>query len=160
MIGYKATYNGKCLDQLYEVGQTYTLDGELLMCERGFHFCEDLFDVFDYYPPNKNIKVFKVEALGNIKTKSDKSVTNKIKILEEVNLSNMIVEKNDIKKYFDCDKNYVKEKFLDGSYYEYKYDKNGNLIKYEHSTGYCMEYEYDENDNCIKSNLKQHIMVF
>ncbi|MCK9273362.1 YD repeat-containing protein [Candidatus Gracilibacteria bacterium] len=150
MIGYKATYKGICLNQLYEVGEIYTLDGELVMCENGFHFCQDLYDVFNYYLPNKNIKVFKVEALGNIKTKGDKSVTDKIKILEEVDLSNMIVEKNGYKKYFDNNKNYVKEKLPDDSFYKYEYDKRGNLIKYEHSDGYCMKYEYDENDNVIK----------
>jgi len=150
MIGYKATYNGKCLNQLYEVGKTYTLDGELLMCARGFHFCKDLFDVFEYYHPDKDVKVFKVEALGNIKTEKDKSVTDKINILEEVNLNNLIIERYGIKRYFDDKGNYIKREDPDGTWFKYEYDSNGNRIKREDSYGSCIRYEYDENNKCIK----------
>ncbi|MCK9272968.1 hypothetical protein M0P65_05465 [Candidatus Gracilibacteria bacterium] len=175
MIGYKATYNGKCLNQIYEVGQTYTLNDEIIMCVKGFHFCQDLYNVFDYYPPNKNLKVFKIEALGNIETNDDKSVTDNIKILEEVNLSNIIVEKNGIKKYFDNKGNYIKFEYCNSYYWEkyeynennnkikteysggcwekwekYEYDLNNNLIKKEDSYGYWTKYEYNENNKCIK----------
>ncbi|MCK9272970.1 hypothetical protein M0P65_05475 [Candidatus Gracilibacteria bacterium] len=152
MIGYKATYNGKCKDQLYEVGQTYTLDGELVMCLNGFHFCQDLYDVFNYYLENKNTKVFKVEALGNIKTIDDKSVTDNIKILEEVSLSNMIVEKNGIKKYFDNKGNYIKKEYPDGYWEKYEYNERKDLIKTENFDGFWIKYEYDENGNRIKRN--------
>jgi len=149
MIGYKATYNGKCLDQLYEVGQTYTLDGELVMCANGFHFCKDLYDVFYYYHPNKNIKVFKIESLGNVETIGDKSVTNKIKILEEVNLSNMILEKQNNKKYFDDKGNLIKDENTSGYWIKYEYNSNNDLIKTEESSGYWVKLEYDSNNNNI-----------
>jgi len=150
MIGYKATYNGKCINQLYEVGQTYTLDGEMEICKRGFHFCEDLYTVFFYYPENKNIKVFKVEALGNTETVYGKSVTDKIKILEELNLSNMVVEKNGYKKYFDNNCNLIKEEYSYGYWVKYEYNENGDRIKREDSKGYWEKCEYDENSNPIK----------
>jgi len=150
MIGYKATINGRCLDQFYEVGQTYTLNGELIMCANGFHFCQDLYDVFTYYSPNKHTKVFKVETLGEIKIEEDKSVTNKIKILEEVNLSNLIVKKYNNKKYFDDRGYFIKQEYSDGSYYKYEYDNDGNLTKFQNSNGYWDKIEYDENGNKIK----------
>ncbi|MCK9272986.1 hypothetical protein M0P65_05555 [Candidatus Gracilibacteria bacterium] len=151
MIGYKATENGKCLNQLYEVGQTYTLDGKPIMCEKGFHFCQDLFDVFDYYTPNKDIKVFKVEALGDTINSESKSVTNKIKILEEVDLNNLIVEKYNEKRYFDNKGNFVKKEFPCGYWEKYEYDKNGNRIKYENTDEHWEKYEYNENNKLVKT---------
>ena len=150
MIGYKATINGECKDQLYEVGKTYTLDGELIMCEKGFHFCEDLIDVFKYYNPNKDIKVFKIEALGNIKTFDDKSVTDKIMILEEVDLSNMVLEKDGYKRCFDCKCNYIKEEGPYDYWAKYEYDSNKNRIKEVNANGFLIEWEYDENSNLIR----------
>jgi len=150
MIGYKATYNGKCKNILYEVGQTYILKGELVMCIRGFHFCQDLIDVFRYYPPNKDIKVFKVEALGNIETEYNKSVTDKIKILEEVDLSNLIVERNGEKKYFDDKGNLIKQECSSGYWEKFEYDSNNNRIKEVNANGFLIEWKYDENSNLIR----------
>ncbi|MCK9272922.1 hypothetical protein M0P65_05235 [Candidatus Gracilibacteria bacterium] len=148
MIGYKATIDGYCLDKLYEIGKTYTLKGKLKMCYNGFHFCEDLIDVFSHYPPEKNIKIFKVEALGEVLSDSDKSVTNKIKILEKVNLSNLKLKKYGVEYHFDKNGNILKEKSTNT--FTYKYDDNGNLIKYKTSYGYWEKWEYDKNNNLIK----------
>ena len=48
MKGYKATYNYKCIDQHYAIGQTYELEGDLIMCVNGFHFCLNMSDVLNY----------------------------------------------------------------------------------------------------------------
>ncbi|MCK9272953.1 hypothetical protein M0P65_05390 [Candidatus Gracilibacteria bacterium] len=151
MIGYKATYNGRCIDQFYEVGETYTLEGKLIMCENGFHFCQDLYDVFTYYSPQKDIKVFKVEALGETINHPDKSVTNKIKILEEVNLSNLILEKRGFKKHFDNKGNFIKYEDSKDFWVKYEYDENNNLIKYENSKGFWIKNEYNSNNNIIRA---------
>ena len=150
MIGYKATRNGKCKDQLYEVGQTYILDGELIMCLNGFHFCQDLIDAFRYYPPNKDIKVFKIEALGDIKTEYDKSVTDKIKILEEVSLSNLKLEKNGKKYEFNDRGKVIKIEYYSGYWEKYEYDENNNTIKIEDVNGCWEKREYDLNSNLIR----------
>jgi len=151
MIGYKATRNGYCLNKFYEVGKTYTFYGELVMCLNGFHFCQDLINVFFYYPSNKYTKVFKVEAVGNVETENDKSVTDKIRILEEVNLSNLILEKYGHKRYFDDKGNCIKVECPDGNWEKWECDENNNCIKYENSYGFWVKHEYNSKNNIIKS---------
>ena len=50
VVAYKAL-NGDftCRGHKFEVGQTYTVEGEPVLCENGFHACENPFDVLDYY---------------------------------------------------------------------------------------------------------------
>ena len=85
MKGYKVfNPDWTCRDFQYAVGQTYEMEGEPICCDRGFHFCTDLKDCFDYYRFDPNNKVAIVEALGVIDTKGDKSCTNKITIVEEI----------------------------------------------------------------------------
>ena len=51
LVCYKAfDKNLACRDFQYEVGKTYTIDGDPEICSRGFHACEHPFDVFNYYP--------------------------------------------------------------------------------------------------------------
>ena len=178
MKAYKATYNGKCLDITYEVGNTYTLKGKLIMCERGFHFCENFEDLTKWYYFIKNnkydeeIKVFKIEAQGKIIEDIDKSVTNKIKIIRELSQeeifeklknifkfdknNNIIWEKGYGKEYYwkykyDDHNNKIWEKDFNGNIYEwgYKYDDNNNLIWKQFNNKDIWEYKYDENNNKI-----------
>ena len=41
--------NLKCRDFQYEIGKEYEMDGEIRVCNRGFHACESPFEVFDHY---------------------------------------------------------------------------------------------------------------
>ena len=72
-----------CLDFPYEVGQTYEMDGEIEPCRRGFHFCQKMADVFDYYR-GKSCRYAEVEALGKIIDDGNKSVTDRIHIVREL----------------------------------------------------------------------------
>ena len=60
------------------------MEGEVIMCRRGFHFCKKATDCFEYYPFDPNNKVAEVEALGDVETEGNKSCTNKIHIIREL----------------------------------------------------------------------------
>ena len=84
MKGYKGMNPiMQCRGMQFEVGKTYHVDGEINVCERGLHFCENLVDVFDYYERDKN-RFFVVEASGTIKTDGKKSATSEMKIIREL----------------------------------------------------------------------------
>ena len=83
MKAYKASYNGECKGFKFEVGKTYTHQGPVSVCKSGFHFCKKAMDTLNYYNCNKDFVLFEIEA-EPIKTKDDKSVTDKIKILRKV----------------------------------------------------------------------------
>ena len=67
----------------YEVGKIYELDGKPVVCGHGFHFCQKAPDVFNYYS-RLDSRVCEVEALGDVATRGDKSATNKILIVREI----------------------------------------------------------------------------
>ena len=94
MRGYKfMESNMTCMGFQYEISKEYSLKDELAMCNKGFHFCENPFDCLVYYNNIKGDKrLFLIEALGEVITDGNKSVTNKIKIVEEI---------KDIEKFFD-----------------------------------------------------------
>ena len=75
-----------CLDFKYEIGKTYELDGSLILCNRGFHFCTKASDCFNYYSFNSENVVCEIEAIGNVveESGSSKCATNKIKILRKI----------------------------------------------------------------------------
>ena len=86
MKGYKAflpdmtTLHGD--DTVYEVGKTYTVEGEVKICENGYHFCKKCVDVYDYY--SKPCRICEVSVTGAVQTQGNKSVDRKLKILREL----------------------------------------------------------------------------
>ena len=85
MIGYKAMHGNACRGFVFEVGQTYEIDGELRICENGFHFCQEFMDLNNYYLFSHWFnRYYEIEALGEVITDGDKSATNKIKILRQL----------------------------------------------------------------------------
>ena len=87
MEGYKVFEpDWTCRGFQYEVGKIFEEDVTPSCCNRGFHFCKELKDCFNYYPFNPDNKVAKVIALGEIDEESDdsKCCTNKIQIVEEI----------------------------------------------------------------------------
>ena len=83
--GYKAFKRGMiCKGKQYEENTTYEENGNKI-CEAGvMHFCENPFDVLNYYPlidEDGNISDFAdVEAIGDIYKEKDKTATNKLHI--------------------------------------------------------------------------------
>ena len=68
----------------WEVGKEFKQEGRIEACSVGFHFCIKPEDVFNYYDFDPTNRVCKVTALGDVKHNNDKSVTNHIRIDEEI----------------------------------------------------------------------------
>ena len=83
--GYKVfNPDWTCRDFQYEVGKTYKHDGNIDLCGSGFHFCIEAVDCFNYYVFDSENKVAEVVATGLVETGDDKSVTNEITIVREL----------------------------------------------------------------------------
>ena len=94
IIGFKGFDKDlKCRGFQYEVGKTYDLKGKVECCEKGFHFCENPLEVFDYYTPN-NSRFCQVEGGGSVDKSEDDSkvATSHIHISEEIGLNGLIDE--------------------------------------------------------------------
>ena len=81
----------KCRGFQYEIGKDYEQEGEVKCCERGFHFCENPFDVFRYYSPSDS-RYCEVEGDGNADKANDDSkvATSHIHISAEIGLNGFI----------------------------------------------------------------------
>lgn len=100
MKGYKAfNSDWTCRDFKYEVGKTYEHEGEIVLCESGFHFCQSLSGVIYYYPLRPTTHFCEVEALGYIISGYDKHVTNKIKIVKEISFDDVLIELSEDKSW-------------------------------------------------------------
>lgn len=83
-----------CRDFKYEVGKEYQTD-KAKTCETGFHFCENPFDVWNYYPPcdekGQLNRFCKVEGSGDIdNSHSDKIACSHINVNAEIGLQGII----------------------------------------------------------------------
>ena len=173
MIAYKATYNYKCLNQTYQVGKTYTSD-KLKICYCGMHYCNKMEDTLYYYEPKKDFILLEVEILGDVETKEDKSVTNKLKVLRVVppdeysdsmkswlptyeydSSGNKISQTypSGGKSTYEYDDlgNMISETYPSGNKITYEYDSSGNMISRKSSSGYKCTYEYDSSGNMISN---------
>ena len=83
----------KCLDMQYEVGKTYTMDGKIEACSRGYHACKEAKHVFRYYPPSKSRYAI-VEQSGILSTpaiKTDSKVASSIiTVVRELSLQEFL----------------------------------------------------------------------
>ena len=81
----------KCRDFQYEVGREYEHNGDMEVCKSGFHFCENPFDVFNYYSPADS-RFCEVESSGDEQRSADDSkvATSKIKVVAEIGLKGLI----------------------------------------------------------------------
>lgn len=90
--GYKGFYkvgDNKfvCMDKIYKCPGIEYINCEPKLCQQGIHFCLDIRDALKYYPPHKGeLHVAEVLAIGTTIIGYDKCVTNKIVLIEEVDL--------------------------------------------------------------------------
>lgn len=83
-----------CNGKQYEENTTYEESGNKI-CEAGvMHYCENPFDVLDYYPlVNENGEILEfaeVEPLGDVFKQENKSATNKLHIKAKLGLKGFI----------------------------------------------------------------------
>lgn len=94
-IGYKGLDKNLCPNSgnqrskeiPYDLTQVYTIDSDkqLKLCtDTGFHYCNQLSDVFAYYSLNKNHRYFEIEILGEHLDGGDKSITRSFRFIREV----------------------------------------------------------------------------
>ena len=98
--GYKVfNSDWTCRGYQYKVGETFTHNGNIEMCGKGFHFCQKASDCFNYYNFDSRNKVAEVEAIGLVETRDNKSVTDKIRIIREIEWQELLTIVNEGK---DC----------------------------------------------------------
>ena len=64
--------------------------GDIDVCGHGMHFCENAADCFNYYKFNSENKVAEVIAYGKVKKNGDKSCTDKLEIVREIPLQELL----------------------------------------------------------------------
>jgi hypothetical protein len=84
-----------CRGFRFEVGKTYRIKSDPIMCEVGFHACKNIADCFNYYLFNPKNKVAEVELSGIILGENeDKQCASVIKIVKELTWNEMLVLAN------------------------------------------------------------------
>lgn len=80
-----------CRGFQFEEGKTYEHEGEVELCESGFHACEDPLDIFGYYAPSDS-KFHEVELEGVSDERKDdtKVVAKKITIGARLGIDKII----------------------------------------------------------------------
>ena len=83
--------NWTCMDYDFKdekgnvIGTTHKIDGEIILCKHGFHYCPKLVNCFNYYDFDINNKVAEIEIIGEFKAGVNvKEVTNEFKIIREI----------------------------------------------------------------------------
>ena len=90
IVAYKAfDANFKCRGFQYAPGMSYHIDGEVKLCENGFHACQDLMNTFDYYRMH-NSRYAIVKLWGDVSFGIDKICASDIEIVKELSLKDVV----------------------------------------------------------------------
>jgi hypothetical protein len=154
--GYKAFNNDMtCNGFQYEVGKEYVHEGDLKICNSGFHFCENPLDVLNYYDLT-NCEFTEVEAVGKIdsnKDKDSKLATDRIKIGAKLDLPAFIKASFDF-LWESCNKNDKSDNYLErlaSSGYNSKLASSGDNSKLA-SSGYNSQLASSGNNSKLASS--------
>ena len=80
-----------CRGHAFAVGETYSIDGAPIVCERGFHACTSPLDVLAYYPFGSGARYAEVELLGaTVAHHSDSKIAaSSIRIVREITYADL-----------------------------------------------------------------------
>ena len=144
-VGYKVfNPDWTCRNFQYEVGKTYEIESEPILCKNGFHYCLKLIDCFRYYNFDPRNKVAKIIAHGIIDddNRNNKHCTNKIEIVEEISwyeVLDMVNSGLDNSGYLNSG-NYNSGYYNSGNYnsgnYNSGYYNSGNYNSGNYNSGY------------------------
>jgi hypothetical protein len=92
IIGYKGfDKDFKCKDLQYEVGATFTHNGDIKLCNSGLHFVENPFDILNYYPLiGSKFAVVEASEISDETESDSKRVAKSLTIKSELNLDGLI----------------------------------------------------------------------
>jgi YD repeat-containing protein len=144
---YKATYNYKCLDQTYEIGQEYKMDQKPLICKVGFHYCDRAKDTLTHYDYDSFFKLLEIEDLNPSETirQHDKSCSNHIRIVREITdpteLLNLLGQHRTFNHQLG---KILTQKCISGYFFEYTYNEFGDVLTYKESGGYSYSFTYNQ----------------
>lgn len=79
-----------CRGFKFEVGKSYVHNGDIKVCESGFHACENPLDVLLYYGLGSGNRFAVVELSGEAKKEDEKTCASNITIKAELDLKNFI----------------------------------------------------------------------
>lgn len=105
MKGYKAVnldMTSAYGSMQYEIGKEYILEEPLQVCCSGFHFCELLEDIEEYYSVKRS-RIFKIDATGKIQNTRGIFCTDKIILTRELT-------GKEIQEYFQVNQEHVLQK--------------------------------------------------
>ena len=76
-----------CRDYEYTPNKWSEEITEPVLCKKGYHFCTNLFSIFNYYAGgiDKDIAIYECEVWDKVISDGDKSVTNRIKPVRRLN---------------------------------------------------------------------------
>ncbi len=125
--------NMQCRGFQFEEGKTYIHDGEIKLCEKGFHACENPLDCFNYYSPAESIyREVEMEGISSEREEDSKVAGKSIKIGARISfgkIAQLAVE--DINSHIDKSK---KQQVMEGNYSAASNTGNRSVAS---STGYC-----------------------
>jgi len=80
-----------CRGFQFEVGKTYIHDGEVKLCESGFHACEAPLDVLNYYPPTALFAEVELDGVSEETHKQDtKRVSKSLTVKAAIDIAGLV----------------------------------------------------------------------
>ena len=92
MKAYKGfNHDMTCRGFQFEIGKTYTHDGEIKLCESGFHSCEAPLDVFNFYPPTALFAEVELDGVSEETHKQDtKRVSKSLIVKAAIDIAGLV----------------------------------------------------------------------